>query len=214
MCWFQGEGNKPLPILTRTCIDRWKELNPDWVVNILSDNTIADYVPEYFEILKNSPSRQYQACSDLLRILLLSKYGGVWVDASVYPMKPLSNFYQDIVNDTGFFTYRFMPRRISNTMGDRETVSWFLYVNKPEHYIIEKWKTKFISEFKNNKHWKYFTFHQTLADLYDDDIRVKYIIEKMVQIDQVVPHSAAKSWDNKIDSYMYKRPKLKLNMCE
>tara|TARA_B110000495_G_C22964606_1_gene565630 strand:+ start:53 stop:703 length:651 start_codon:yes stop_codon:yes gene_type:complete len=209
MCWFQGEDDNSLSGLNRKCINRWKELNPTWQVNVLSNKTISDYVPEYFEIIKNSPSRKRPACSDLLRILLLSKYGGVWVDASVYPMQPLSDFYGNIVNNTGFFSYRFVPRGSYNTkQGLCEIVSWFLCVDRPNHYIIEKWKTKFITKFKNSKHWKYFAFHQTLTDLYDEDEQVRYIIENMVQIDEKIPHSALNGWDNKKPSYTYKRPRL------
>jgi hypothetical protein len=208
MCWFQGESDSSLPPLNRECIKRWRELNPDWKVNVLSQRTISNYIPEFFDIVKISPWRSFAAQSDLLRLLLLEKYGGVWVDASAYPMIPLSDFYDKIVNNTGFFTYRFFPRRVSFKVGHRETVSWFICVDKPNHYIIEKWKTKFITEFKNNKHWKYFTFHETLTDLYGEDRRVKYIIENMIQISADIPHSAIPNWENRKDSYMYKRPKL------
>ena len=211
MCWFQGEKHKSLSALNKECIKRWRSLNPGWKVNVLSKKTIKNYIPEYFNIVKNSPQRRMPACSDLLRVLLLSKYGGVWVDASVYPMQPLSDFYGNIVNNTGFFSYRFLPRSLSRKKGDREIVSWFLCVDKPNHYIIEKWKTKFITKFKNSKHWKYFTFHQTLTDLYDENEQVKYIIDNMVQINEKIPHSALArngGIKNKKESYLYKRPKL------
>jgi hypothetical protein len=208
MCWFQGEDHPRMPELNRNCIKRWRELNPDWKVNILSKETIADYVPEYFEIIKNSPNRLPQACSDLVRILLLSKYGGVWADASVYPMIPLSDFYDKIVNDTGFFTYRFLPRRVSRELGDRETVSWFICADKPNQYIIERWKCNFIDEFNLKQNWPYFTFHQVLARLYDTDIHIKNIVDGMIQICEQVPHSALKSWKHKKQSYMYKRPNI------
>jgi hypothetical protein len=212
MCWFQGEDHKSLCGLNRKCINRWKELNPTWQVNVLSDKTIANYVPEYFDIVKNSPKRSLEAKSDLLRILLLSKFGGVWVDASVYSMLPLSDFYENIMNNTGFFSYRFVPRgTYLPKQGLCEIVSWFLCADKPNHYIIEKWKTKFITEFKNSKHWKYLTFHQTLVDLYDKDEQVKYIIENMVQINEKLPHSAIKNYNKRKESYLYKRPKLNLN---
>ena len=211
MCWFQGEDAPRIPKLATECFKRWRDFNEDWQVNILTDDTIGNYIPEYFEIIKNSPSRKRPACSDLLRILLLSKYGGVWVDASVYPMQPLSDFYGNIVNNTGFFSYRFVPRGSYNTkQGLCETVSWFLCVDKPNHYIIEKWKTKFITKFKNSKHWKYFAFHQTLTDLYDEDEQVRYIIENMVQIDEKIPHSAIKNFNERQESYLYKRPNIKL----
>jgi len=208
MYWFQGEDHSGMPELNRNCIKRWRELNPDWKVNILSNETIVDYVPEYFEIIKNSPNRRLPACSDLVRVLLLSKYGGVWVDASVYPMIPLSDFYDKIVNDTGFFTYRFLPRRLSREMGDRETVSWFICADKPNQYIIERWKCNYIDEFNSRKDWPYFTFHQVLARLYDTDIHIKNIVDGMIQICEQAPHSALKSWKHKKQSYMYKRPNI------
>ena len=210
MCWFQGENDDSLRPLARKCISRWKELNPDWRVNVLSDETISDYVPEYFDIIKNSPHRRKAAKSDLLRVLLLSKFGGAWADASVYPMLPLSDFYEKIVNNTGFFSYRYIPRGSYNRKaGLCEVVSWFMCVNKPNHYIIEKWKTKFVTVFKNSEHWKYFTFHQTLTDLYDEDEQVKHIVDNMVQISEKIPHSALKlGWDNKQPSYVYKRPRI------
>lgn len=211
MCWFQGENHSSLPKLNRECIKRWKQLNPDWEINVLSNRTIPKYVPEYVEIIKNYRLRKPPALSDLLRILLLSKYGGVWVDASVYPMEPLSSFYDNIVNETGFFTYRFIPR-LFDEAGNRETVSWFLCVNKPNHYIIEKWKSKFINRFKANANhpssWRYFTFHQCLTDLYDEDEHVKYIIDHMVQISTDNPLSGSGCWEHRKKSYMHKKPNL------
>ena len=102
MCWFQGEDDKFMPELNRMCFKKWKELNSDYHVNILTTDTISDFVPEYFEIIKNSPNRSFASKSDLLRILLLSKFGGTWVDGSVYPTMSLSEFCNEILNDTGF----------------------------------------------------------------------------------------------------------------
>ncbi len=203
MCWFQGEDDSGMPKLNRTCIKRWKELNPDWKVNVLCDKTIANYVPEYLDIIKNSPARSFPAKSDLLRILLLSKFGGVWVDASVLPMLPLSKFYNKIVNNTGFFSYRFKPRGTKR----REIVSWFLCTDEPGLYLVDKWKEAFVNNFKTNRRWPYFTFHATLTKLYDTDPVIKTLLNDMVQINQKIPHSAEHDWHKRIDSYMYKRPR-------
>lgn len=208
MSWLQGLCDPHIPKLNLDCINRWKDLNPDWKVNILSNKTIVDYVPEYFEIIKNSPKRLPQACSDLVRILLLSKYGGVWVDASVYPMKPLSDFYHDIVNESGFFSYRFIPRGSYDARKMCETVSWFLCTNQPNHYLIEAWKEQFIKRFKTYNEWPYFTFHETLTFLYDNDMKIKKTINEMVEINEQIPHSAQHRWKDRIESYMYKRPVL------
>ena len=45
MCWFLGEDHPSMPTLNRECIKRWKQLNTDWQINVLSDETIKDYVP-------------------------------------------------------------------------------------------------------------------------------------------------------------------------
>lgn len=203
MCWFQGNDN--IPELNQVCIKRWKKLNPDWNVIILNYNNIKEYVPGFFKILNNSKSRIMAHQADLLRMLLLSKYGGVWVDASVYPMLPLSNFYDKIMNETGFFTYRFIPRGGHGT-NKLETVVWFLCVDRPNHYLINKWKNKLIYKYKNKNRWHYFEFGHTLTQLYDNDEKIKFIIENMVQMDQRIPHSACKDITNKKKSFMYKRP--------
>lgn len=211
MCWFQGEDHKSLTQLNRLCINRWRELNPDWDVKVLTNETIGEYVPEYFDIIGNNHVINATR-SEVVRILLLKKYGGIWADASLYPVEPLSDFIDIILNDVGFFTYRFIPRSIGPEMGNRETVSWFLAVNQPNHYLITKWSDKFTSRFMN---WpsqpKYFQFHEDLASLYDSDEKIKYIIDNMVQIDREIPTSALEyygGWDKRKPSYMYKRPKF------
>lgn len=207
MCWFQGEDAPNMPKLNRECIKRWKELSTDWKVNVMSAATIHNYVPEYYDIVENSPKRNLPAKSDLLRILLLSKYGGVWADATVYPMSLLDNFISDILNDAGFFAYRFIPRSM-HKWGQREITSWFLCVDRANHPLINLWKKAFVDKFQNLEPWKYFAFHETLAELYDSNSEVKSTIDNMVQIDQSIPHSATMNWNNRKDSYMYKRPNI------
>lgn len=211
ICWFQGENSASMPNLNKECIKKWKSLNSEFEIIFLSSENISDYVPEYFDFIEASPYRKPAHCADLLRLLLLSKYGGIWVDSSVWPMESLSNFYHKIVNETGFFTYRFIPRSLSLKWGNRETVVWFLCSDAPKNHLIESWKNKLLDKFIDKKTWKQYTMAETLCELYDTDKKVNFILNNMVQIDQKVPHSAIKSWRNKKPSYMYKRPKLILN---
>tara|TARA_A200000159_G_C7210435_1_gene291815 strand:- start:88 stop:744 length:657 start_codon:yes stop_codon:yes gene_type:complete len=210
MCWFQGEDSNTVPPLNKKCISLWKQLNPEHEVNILNIDTIKDYVPEFFEIIENSPNRSWAAKSDLLRVLLLSKYGGVWADASVYPVMPLNEFYKLIVNHTKFFTYRFVPRGSYDNRKKCETVSWFLCADEPQLYLIEKWKEAFVNNFKTMSHWPYFTFHETLTELYDTDPVIKTLLNDMVQIDEKIPHSAQHGWHSKKPSFVYKRPHISI----
>ena len=51
MCWFQGEDSLKFKRHI-ACIKQWRKLNSTWEVNVLSDKTIGNYVPEYFNYEK------------------------------------------------------------------------------------------------------------------------------------------------------------------
>jgi hypothetical protein len=208
MCWFQGLKNSKIPPLNKKCIDKWIELNNrDWNINILSSSNIKDYIPEFFDIL-SCKTISFTKQSDLLRALLLDRYGGVWVDASVYPVLPLSNFIDIILNDTKFFAYRFLSRSIDPKKGNRDISSWFLVCDQIKHYLISRWKDSFVEKISKDECKKYYCFHETLTELFDEDSNIKNIINNMVQIDQRIPHSAMRDWHAKKESFVYKRPKL------
>ena len=208
MCWFQGEERAPK--LNKECIKRWKKLNPDWEINVLNHNTIPEYAPDFFHIIKDFKVAKHTQ-SDLLRLLLLKKHGGVWADASLFPTTPLSDFMDEVINETGFFTYRFSPR----APGARETVSWFLATHGAEHPLICKWLNKFSLSFSEPYRERFFLLHRTLSQLYDSDPQIKRIINSMVQISEKIPHSGnrmtiRKKGKNLLKSYMYKRPPFEI----
>lgn len=72
------------------CHQSWRQLNPGWYVRILNQDTMWQYLlkeemPEGFDDLS------IQHKSDAIRLALLVKYGGVWLDASTLLLQPLSN---------------------------------------------------------------------------------------------------------------------------
>ena len=207
MCWFQGENDIDMPQLNMECISRWRQFNPDYRIHVLDNQSIQDFVPEFFTINRDSPKRSLAAQSDLLRVLLLSKFGGVWVDTSVYPMLPLNSFYYKLVNDTGFFAYRFFPRKLSPRGGYAETASWFMCFDYSGHPLSVKLKNAFIKRYKFDKDWQYLTLHDTLCNLYDSDSEINCIINNMIQINADIPHSALHyGWNQRSESFLYKRP--------
>ncbi len=214
MVWFQGKEHLMTkgPKLNRLAFTAWQKLNPNWEINILDYDSIIDYVPEFFEIVKQK-RRGYAAQSDLLRLLLLNKYGGVWADMSLIPTAPLDSFIPELLNEYEFFSYRFEKRS-----ENRETVSWFLVTAKPGHILISKWMEKFKNSFINNPNFIYFQVHKDLSELYDNDSEIKSIINGMVQISSEIPHICPCKYKldrNKfMNSYVYKRPDCVLNYTE
>ena len=76
--WSYWDG--PDNNLNKRCLNSWKRFLPEWDIRLLNNNTLEKY-----HILKPSTYNQLISTtkSDVIRLNLLYKYGGVWLDASV-----------------------------------------------------------------------------------------------------------------------------------
>jgi hypothetical protein len=123
--WHQGLNNAP--DLVQKCYRSWHVRNPRWEVTDLSFSNLFQHLDHAdFSILATRP----QAFSDLVRINLLSRYGGVWVDASCFCIRPLDEWIHRYACG-GFFAFR-------NPGPDRLLSSWFLASYK-DNYISSRW---------------------------------------------------------------------------
>jgi hypothetical protein len=93
-------GNKPVPLVW---IETWKNLNPDFEHILWTDSEI---VSRNF-IFKNQ--RKIDLCSeicgktDIMRLEILYKYGGIFIDADSICIQPINPLFENII--TGFATY-------------------------------------------------------------------------------------------------------------
>lgn len=124
--WLQGRDQ--LPPVARLNFKRWMALNPDYELRVL-DRGDAD------ALLRNTgvavASLTPQALSDAVRACLLAEVGGIWVDASGFPIRPLNDWLTPMVNDVGFFGFE-------HPTPDRLISSWFLAAS-PRHVILREW---------------------------------------------------------------------------
>lgn len=95
--WFQGYSD--MPELIKKC---YKSLlnNADskkYEVILLDKNNINDYIniPEHIKVKFQSKKISYTHLSDSIRMLLLSQYGGIWIDSTCYFIKKMD---EDILN--------------------------------------------------------------------------------------------------------------------
>lgn len=83
-CWLQGEDNAPE--LCKACLRSVRRNFSDYKITIISETNLSDYVkiPDFIltKYKKGIIGRAHFA--DILRTMLLVKYGGVWVDSTVY----------------------------------------------------------------------------------------------------------------------------------
>jgi hypothetical protein len=132
--WLQGFDNAPFVV--KKCLESWVTLNPEWNVIKLDKHNLTKYI-DVAEIIKdiNKKSVTNASLSDIIRIGLLNKYGGLWVDATTYCTIPLDNWIDDYIN-RGFFAFRF--NGINKQKPDRPISSWFIYGEK-DNYIVNAW---------------------------------------------------------------------------
>jgi Capsular polysaccharide synthesis protein len=110
------------PEFVQKSIDQVKQLHEGWTVNVLTPSNLRRYLPEIdifsFKFADTKPRQ-----SDFVRLHVLSKYGGVWCDASVIPQKSF-DWVRDEQQKRGV-----------------EFVGFYRHgaTTKPEYPVIESW---------------------------------------------------------------------------
>lgn len=180
--WEQGDLHKA-SLLNRRCLFGWQEINPHWQHRVLSKSAAYEMVPELQELFDKEP-RTIAARSDMVRVSLLAKFGGIWADASLLPVKPLDSFI-DHLTPSGFFAFSFDAT--TATFGKGHVASWFL-ASTPGNVLVTKWRDAFVKKWTSKKHFAYFELHKTLADLVQSDRNVSLIWDRMPHITERWPH--------------------------
>ena len=124
--WLQGL--EKAPDLVRLNLDRWKALNPGWRLEVLTQDDVETLLRDAgFPMERLSQ----QAISDIVRVRLLMDRGGIWADASVFPIKPLCTWLPDAVTASRFFAFH-------RPGPDRLISSWFL-ASSPDNLLVRIW---------------------------------------------------------------------------
>lgn len=84
VCWWQGLDNAPE--IVKKCVESIKRYAGGYEVIIITDNNCKDYVqfPEWLEEKRKKGVFSRTHYSDLLRMSILSKYGGIWIDSTFF----------------------------------------------------------------------------------------------------------------------------------
>ena len=100
-CWWQGKDN--MPELVKMCNDRLRQIIPEDCAKLymITWDNLNDYIefPPHIMQKYEKGLISMTALSDILRVMLLNKYGGFWIDSTVlitgrFPKEYISkNFY-------------------------------------------------------------------------------------------------------------------------
>lgn len=180
VAWFQGEENAP--ILVKKCLESIRSNFPDREVVILTEDNFKEYVdiPEYILNKLKKGYITYTHFSDILRLELLSKYGGTWIDATVLiTSKDVPKF----IMNSDLFMYQILkpgldghPTRIS---------SWFMTAST-NNCIIELTRALLYRYWKKKKFlMDYFLIHDFIELAIE---RYPEEWNKVVPVSSEIPH--------------------------
>ncbi len=188
MFWHQGVENAPK--IVKNCIQNWMNKNRNWDIRVLDHNTAATIcsLPEWYSTL-DVPLATY---SDILRIHLLQRYGGVWADATTWCVCPLDDWIDQVTQRQGFFAY-------ATPAPDRPLASWFLAARE-HNFIVERWTARVDEMWRSTgtltngeltdepDSREYFWFHKLFAALIRSEEEVARAWNSVPQISADAPH--------------------------
>lgn len=180
ICWFQGIDGAPY--IVKKCVESVIKNNPDKEVVIITSKNLHDYVrfPKYIEEKWKKGIITHTHMTDLLRLELLIRYGGTWIDATVFCS---SNEIPSYFFDSDLFFYQLLkPGRDGNGI---YFSSWFMSAKTNNKILMatralcyEYWK-------KNDAMWDYFLLHDFMSivlEYYPDEWK------KIIPRDNAAPH--------------------------
>ena len=81
--WGQGYEPEKIHPVVKICFDSVEKFKGDYTLIRLSDENFAEYVDLPDVVLQKKSTWTPAAFSDILRLALVSAYGGVWLDATI-----------------------------------------------------------------------------------------------------------------------------------
>ncbi len=161
----------------------WRLLNPQWRVRMLTAQALRE-APELVGELPavDGKSLPDEALSDVIRLHLLDRHGGVWADATTYCLRPLDDWVHEAMSSGFFAFYRPGLGRLLST--------WFLAAD-PSSTIVHQWRLA------ADRYWTgrderdhYFWVHILFGRLYEQDPQIRALWDATLKISADGPHCA------------------------
>lgn len=161
VCWLQGIDNAPE--IVKVCIHSIKKYISGGEMTIITLDNLSEYIDLPDFIIKKYKEGIISSThlSDIIRVTLLSVYGGCWIDATVYVMGKIPDAWYK----KGFFMFD-----ISDKANEFKLLgSWWIACEPGNKLIREIRDCLFKYWSQENVLCDYFLFHKLLTKLIRTD---------------------------------------------
>ena len=107
VCWWQGE--EATPDIVKACLNSIRMYADRHPVIVITEANHRNYVdlPDYIRTKVEQGKISLTHLSDILRMALLARHGGIWIDSTV--LIPSKHFNSFILPDNKFWTCHHVP---------------------------------------------------------------------------------------------------------
>ena len=175
--WLQGEEN--LPLLARCCYNSLKMNAGAYKITFIDEKNYSDYVdipPYIYEKFKAGKMKPAHF-TDVIRINLLERYGGLWLDATIF----VTSSIPEIIFNLPFFTIKYhVNANHRNVSLGRWTA--FLLASQAGN-ILPQFVLEFMSEYWRVKDLliDYALFDYSIATAYNELPECRNLIDAVPQ---------------------------------
>lgn len=170
--WYQGQAQ--MPQVVKVCYANIKKYFGDKVVLITKDN-FAEYVdiPDYILQKVDKKLISITFFSDILRASLLSKYGGLWIDSTIY----LAGDIKEDIEGKPFFTNKLKKIDGDSNISGARWSGFFMAGNKDNPLFVNM-RRVFLEYLKtHNCLISYFLIDYTINFIYNNNPKVKQMMD-------------------------------------
>jgi len=175
-------------VIVQRCVESIQKNAGKHPFHLLSKDNLSEYIqlPDFIKQKVDSGAITLTHLSDIIRMALLAKYGGFWIDSTVYVTKPIKGY------DIPFYSIRqhdSNPRYVDNGNG------WTAY-------FIATCPNSIVAETIYNFFLAYWKSHEVLIDYYLVDYTItlcKLHIPQMKQWLDSIPYDSDRVNDMRLN---------------
>ncbi|RHP47283.1 capsular polysaccharide synthesis protein [Clostridium sp. AF32-12BH] len=176
ICWLQGIENAP--DIVKVCYQSIKKWMPDKEICVLNQNTLFEYVqlPDYVISKWKSGTISNTLFSDFVRLSVLTRFGGIWLDATVFMTGELPQY----ISDSNFFVYKSNEYDVTK-VGE----SWFIKANAHNRILqttLDLMNEYWRKEDKIRDYFIMFIFMKMASEKYPLDMKDMYKVPAAIPI--------------------------------
>lgn len=172
--WIYWDSINPNPLID-ICLDSVKKHCSDYEIHILNEQTVEQYIGKIPQFKVELPVANI---SDYIRLALLSKYGGIWMDASIFLTENFDWVYEKYNYQDAFVLY---SDDCTTDLSNPITETWLIFAPENSQFVRD-WFDEFTACITSEHPHTYFSEIYTNKEFLQNIIDYNYLLSYLAAI--------------------------------